>query len=94
MPLSFIKNTALHRKAPKSTNQQSAYVHSLEGGIYLLEVESHGVSEWVENTQDGRPKRFNCLTEAKKYARNLGVQHIRIALDTPYDEMIGLASQS
>ncbi len=94
MPLSFLKNTALHQKSPKSNNQQSAYVHSLEGGIYLLEIESQGVSEWVENPHDGRPKRFDCLTSAKKYARNLGVQHIRIALDTPYDEMIGLASQS
>ena len=90
----IFKPSALIRKGCIATRDENAFIHSIEGGIYLVEIESHGVSQWVENETDGRPRRFSCLSEAKQHARKLGVQQIRIALDTPYDEMIGLASCS
>lgn len=91
---SWLNKTALIRKSSSSQNNEHAYIHSLEGDIYLLELESNGVSQWVESPVNARPKRFSCLAEAKKYAKSLGVNQIRIALETPYDEMIGLASCS
>ena len=69
----------------------SARVHSLEGDIYLLELELNQGSQFVVNA-DAHVKKFVSFTEAKQYAQKLGVDTISIALTTPYDQMIGLNS--
>lgn len=94
----FIRNGKRKGSAPTQTAPISrplqAYIHSLEGDIYLLEIVRNGVSEWVESGRSGKVKRFTCLSQTKRHAKALGITEIRLALETPYDEMIGLASNS
>ena len=71
-----------------------AFIHSLEGGIYLIEVETRGVSKFVEDVNSRAPRSFRSLHQAKEYARSMNITNIDLALDTPFDQMIGLASCS
>lgn len=77
-----------------SNNATRAFIHSLEGGIYLLEVESNGVSQFLESSIDQKPKTFKSLHQAKDCAKKMQINHIELAMNTPYDQMIGLASCS
>ena len=71
-----------------------AHIHSIEGDIYFLELEKEGVSQWVTKKRESMPRRFPSLASAKDFAKRLGAEKIQIALNTPYDEMIGLATTS
>ena len=71
-----------------------AYVHSMEGDIYLLEIEKNGVSEWVTNKKDDHPRRFASLACAKDFAKKKGARDIQVGVEAPYEEMIGIASNS
>jgi len=78
----------------ESNNATRAFVHSLEGGIYLLEVESSGVSQFLENPNDQKPRTFRSLHQAKDCAKKMQINHIELVMNTPYDQMIGLTSSS
>lgn len=69
-----------------------AFIHSFEGGIYLLEIEESGISEWVHEPSSASPRRFQTLLDARRYARKRGVEDVQLSQDTAYEEMIGLAS--
>lgn len=78
----------------ESNNATRAFVHSLEGGIYLLEIESSGVSQFLENPNDQKPRTFISLHHAKNCAKKMQINHIELVMNTPYDQMIGLATCS
>jgi hypothetical protein len=71
-----------------------AFIHSHEGNIYLLEVVTQGKGAFVYSNATGLAQQFASLHAAKRCARCLGVQHVQLALETPYDQMIGLRSLS
>lgn len=71
-----------------------ARVHSMEGDIYLLEVERDGVAQFVEDDFKGKPRVFRSLIEAKQHAKKVKADTVDIAYNTSYDQMIGLASCS
>ncbi len=70
------------------------YIHSVKGGIYLLELEQGGVSEWAYEGSGLAPMRFQSLVSAREYARNQGADQVHLSQDESYEEMIGLASPS
>lgn len=70
----------------------TARIHALEGGIYLVEVITDSESAYVKNRLSGAAQHFYALDIAKQCARDLGIINIEMALDTPYDQMIGLKS--
>ena len=84
-------NKLLEHKAHQ-TNEDRAFIHSLEGGIYLLEIEYDGFSEFVKDPKDNSVQAFKSLHQAKRQAKKMGVGNIQLSLNTPYDQMIGLAS--
>ncbi len=75
-------------------SEARAFIHSLEGGIYLLEVETNGVSQFLECSNSENIQTFKSLHQAKECARKMNILKIELALNTPYDQMIGLASST
>jgi hypothetical protein len=69
-----------------------ALVHALEGGIYLVEIANGAVNDYVKSTATNQIQHFHALHAARQCARDLGIDRIDMALDTPYDQMIGLRS--
>lgn len=69
-----------------------ARAYPLEGGQYLLEVDCQDERAYVYERRAACPQRFKSLDSVKQCARHLGVMQVELALDTPYDQMIGVES--
>ncbi len=69
-----------------------AFIHSFEGGIYLLEIEENGASHWVYEGDGSTPIRFKSFSSARDYARQMGVDNFYLSQDDVYEEMIGLST--
>lgn len=68
------------------------YIHSFEGGIYLLSVAFDLREEYVTDPRTGRAMRFRSIELARRCAQNLGITDISLQFVSPYEEMIGLGA--
>lgn len=74
-----------------SAGQVSAVdLHSLEGGIYLLEIHSAGQRCWLE-TQPGRPQHLRSVEHARELLAKLPPLACHLVQASAYDEMCGLS---
>lgn len=92
MNLRKLTQRTLNRTHSKAAPKR-AFIHALEGDIYLVEMEQNGISHFAEDPSN-KVKRFPSLVVAKAFAKKQGASEVAVGLKTPYDEMIGLASIS
>ena len=71
-----------------------ARIHALEGGTYLVEASNRQEGSYVTNRLTGAVQQFYALDVPKQCVKDLGIVEIEMALDTPYDQMIGLQSRT
>ena len=67
----ILKERSISVKQLKFQKRVRAFIHSFEGGNYLLEIEESGISEWVHEPSSASPRRFQTLVDARRYARNV-----------------------
>jgi len=79
--------------AVQPNERSRAHLHVIENTIYLLEIETKGVSEFVHEPHH-LAKIFNSIDEAKEYALSLGLTDIHQAEADNYDQAYGLATCS
>jgi len=60
-----------------------ALIHSIEGDIYLLEIQD------LEAKKNHKPMKFKSLVLAKQYAKKMKVSEVELAVNSTYDQMIG-----
>lgn len=65
-------------------------LHSLEGGIYLLEIHSSGQRCWLE-ASPGKPQQLRSVEHARELLAALPPLACHLVQASAYDEMCGLS---
>lgn len=92
VPKLLSRKTLPSEISPSDLPYSSAVIHCARSDIYHIVIHYKGFSEWIRCNETRRPFRFGSLREARDFLDGKRIRNVSLELSSPYDEMIGLAS--